>query len=118
MSSTDPTAAYTADAVVVNLGNSAGGQAVDLTPGETIVVYQDNDTAPTTITTFGLTKLGTANKDNLLEDGETFQVSVNTTTFGLTDKDSFTIQIKPPTGAVVLLERTVPERIEKTMNLK
>ena len=121
VSSTDPTAAYTAytaDAVVFNLGNSAGGQAVDLTPGETIVVYQDDDTAPTTITSFGVTRLGSANRDNLLEEGEIFKISVDTKTFGLTDEDAFTIQVKPPTGAVVLLGRTVPTKIETIMFLK
>ena len=46
--------------------------------------------------------------DNLLEDGETFQLTVNTKSFGLTDEDSFTIQIKPASGAVpAQLERTV-----------
>ena len=109
--------AYTADSVVVNLGNSVGGGGVDLTPGETVVIYQDNDTQSTTITDFGLTKLGIADRDNLLEEGETFQITVDTKSFGLTDKDTFTIQIKPPSGAVVHLERRVPDRIGKAMPL-
>ena len=110
--------AYTADSVVVNLGNAAGGQPVDLSPGETVITYQDNDTQSTDITDFGLTKLGLADRDNLLEEGETFQITVDTKSFGLTDKDTFTIQIKPASGAVVLLERTVPDRTEKSLNLK
>ena len=110
--------AYTADSVVFNLANAAGGEAVDLTPGETVITYQDIDTQSTNITNFGVTRLGLADRDNLVEAGETFQITVDTKTFGLTDEDTFTIQVKPAQGAVVLLERTIPTRIEAVMFLE
>ena len=61
---------------------------------------------------------GLADRDNLVEAGETFQITVDTKTFGLTDEDTFTIQVKPAQGAVVLLERTIPTRIEAVMFLE
>ena len=109
---------YSVDSVEVGLGNSAGGAPVLLTPGETVVTYQDDDTLSTNITNFSLSKLGNANADNLLEKGETFLATVTVSSFGLTDKDSFTIQIKPPTGAVVLLKRRIPDRIVPAMTLE
>ena len=108
---------YRIDSVDVNLANAAAGIPVDLTPGETIVSYQDRDSNSPAITDFGLTKLGKADSDNLLESGEVFKINVNTKTFGLTDKQDFTIQIKPPKGATVVIARTVPDRIETVINL-
>ena len=108
---------YGIASVEVNLTNSVGGGAVLMTPGETVVTYQDDDTLSTNVTSFGLTKLGNSDDDNLLEKGETFLITVTISSFGLTDKDSFTIQVKPPNGAVVHLNRRVPDRIEKAMAL-
>ena len=114
---------YTVDSVEVNLANAAGGLPVDLTPGETVVSYQDNDTLATGLTTFELTRLGNADADNFVETGEVFTLKVTTFNsadsidYGLTDGDSFTIQIKPPSGAVVNLQRTVPDNIGTVMEL-
>ncbi len=110
--------AYTADSIVLSLGNAAGGAAVDLTPGETVISYQDDNTESTGIVNFGVTRLGNANRDNLLEQGETFNVTVDTSTFGLTDEEIFTVQIKPPTGAVILVSRAMPVKIETVMFLE
>jgi archaellin len=108
---------YRIDSIEINLGNSAGGNPVNLAPGDTLVSYMDDDTASTSISSFGLTRQGVADADNLLEDGEVFTVSINSKSFGLTDRDGFIVQVKPPSGAVLRATRTVPRRIEKAMNL-
>ena len=90
---------------------------MDLTPGDTIVVYMDDDTGSTNITNFSLTKQGNADADNLLEEGEIFTIKVTTSTFGLSADDNFTIQIKPPQGAVIVLERRIPDNIEASILL-
>ena len=108
---------YGIDSVDVNLANAAGGIPVDLSPGETLISYQDRDSLSQAISNFGLTKLGKADADNLLESGEVFKVNVSTKTFGLTNKDNFVIQIKPPKGATVIVDRRVPDNIQTVMNL-
>ena len=107
---------YVIDTFEVTVANAAGGRPVDLTPGETIAIYQDDDDFYT-VTNFGLTQLGSGDGDNFLEAGEFFNISVNTTTGGLINGDLFTIQIKPPTGAVLNLSRRVPDEIEAVINL-
>ena len=106
---------YRIDSIEVNLGNAAGGNPVDLAPGETLVSYLDDDTVSEGISNFALTRQGRADNDNVLEAGEVFTISVNTKTFGLTDRDEFVLQIKPPGGAVIRIVRRVPNRIEGAM---
>ena len=113
------TATYTSYSITstdILLSNAAGGQPVDLTPGETIVIYLDVDDTYT-VTDFGLTVLGSGDSDNLLERGEIFSINVDVNTGDLTDGDTFTVQLKPPSGAVLNLNRTVPAKIETVMNL-
>ncbi len=108
---------YTVGNVKVTLANAAGGNPVDLTGGKTIVGYLDPDTVATNITNYTLTKHGSADADNLLEAGELFELSVDVSTYGLTDYDDFILQIKPGTGAVLAIGRTVPARVEAIMDL-
>ena len=106
---------YRVDSAEINLANAAGGKPVDLSPGETLVSYMDDDTVSDGISNFTLIRQGRADDDNLLEAGEVFTISVNTKTFGLTDRDEFVLQIKPAGGAVIRVVRTVPNRIEGAM---
>ena len=108
---------YTMTNVKITLANAAGGNPVDLTGGKTIIGYLDPDTVATNITNYTLTKHGSADADNLLEAGELFEVSVDVSTYGLTDYDDFILQIKPGTGAVMAIGRTVPARVEAVMDL-
>ena len=107
---------YVIDSFEVIVANAAGGKPVDLTPGETVAIYQDDDDLYT-VTNFGLTQLGSGDGDNFLEKGEFFSLSVSTTTGGLVNGDLFTVQIKPPAGAVLNLSRRVPDAIEAVISL-
>ncbi|MEX0762844.1 MAG: archaellin/type IV pilin N-terminal domain-containing protein [Dehalococcoidia bacterium] len=87
--------------------------------------------------------LGANSDDNLLEDGEKAEVTVwllqedfgtgevevynssSTQAYGMTDpatilgtNDQFTLEVKPPTGAVLSIQRTVPPRLDPVMDLK
>ena len=77
-----------------------------------------------------ITKLGNADSDNLLESGEKFQVTVGSTTAtdsggnmvdalnpNLLVNKTFTIEIKPPAGAILTIERTTPAVIDAVINL-
>ena len=108
---------YTISTADIQVANSAGGAGVDMTPGETVVVYQDVDLLET-YGNFGVTRLGNFDADNLLESGEIFKLSINISTGSLTNKDTFTLQVKPPRGAVLLLERTIPDNIDTLMTVE
>jgi len=111
------------------LVNTMKGQAVDLTPAGgngttnnvTIISFTDStqhvsDLAWTTI------YVGDNNGDYLLENEEQAIVIVDFTdpdapVTGLGIYDSFTIEVKPVTGAALVLERTLPGRIDPVMDL-
>jgi archaeal flagellin FlaB len=108
---------YLVTNVKITMSSASAGYPVDLTGGRTVVVYLDPDSVETNITNYELVKLGSADADNLLESGEIFELSVDVSTYGLTDYDDFILQIKPAVGAVVSLGRTVPARVEPIMDL-
>ncbi len=76
-------------------------------------------------------KLGNADNDDLLENGEKFQITIggaetadtaggnliDALTTPLGANDSFTIEIKTARGAVLSFERTMPPYIDKIMSL-
>jgi len=77
-----------------------------------------------------VTKLGSANTNNLLESNEKFQVTIGSDTQGASGGNlvnalsptlgiskSFTIELKSPIGAVLTFERTTPPYIDSVMHL-
>ena len=65
-------------------------------------------------------KLSTINTDNLLDPNELFQVTVVLPTTGnisIGPYDSFALEVKPPDGPVLGIERTVPGRVNQYVNL-
>ena len=120
-------------AVVTNIAfqvsNAAGGEAIDLTPGKTIIKYND-DTQSKIFDAdagFSVTAIGDADADKLLERNEVYQidlVSLNTTGAGdnaLTNtlgvNKTFSLEVIPPRGAVLFIERTTPVYLDKTTSL-
>lgn len=99
---------YTVNSIVFQLGNAAGGKAVDLTPGQTILSYVDADNIATSITNYGLTWLGSTNGDNLLDGSELAQITVSVSSYTLTEDKPFTISVKPKQGAVLQIKRQLP----------
>ena len=113
-------ASYTAgivDEIAVQLANAAGGGAVDLTSGETLVTYLDADQSVNIATgDVTVTALGNADTDKLVEPGEMYELKLTGMVAALaTDlkKDkAFTVSIKPAVGAVIQLSRTTPVLLE------
>ena len=109
------------DEITIHVSNAAGGEAVNLTPGNTLITYTDASqsvTLDSTSTTggFTVTPLGSADTDKLVEVGEMYEVKV----IGLGEKlnpdlgkdTEFTLEIKPPQGAVVHINRRTPIIVE------
>ena len=111
------------------LVNTMKGQAVDMTPSGgngtannvTIISYTDS-TQHVADLAWSTTYVGDDNGDNLLEDDEQCVVTIDFTDTdapvpGLGAYDSFYIEVKPVTGAALVMERTLPGRIDTVMNL-
>ena len=94
-----------------------------------VVTYKDQYQRYDDIS-WGFTKLGHCDDDNLLEDDERFELYIPGTTAGAGDGDfedllatdlstntEFTIEIKPPVGAVLPIERRTPAVIDPVMIL-
>jgi archaeal flagellin FlaB len=71
------------------------------------------------------TAVGKDDGDNLLETGEQFEITLDTSDLGtglslasdITANDSFSIQVKPALGSTITIKRTVPPCIAKVMDL-
>jgi flagellin FlaB len=112
------------------VGTTLSGDAIDFTPpssGNTsLVIISYNDAYqifPTVNWT--MTKLNTTDPDNILDKTEMFMitvdlscVSVNATAEQLpTAYHTFRVEVKPPVGAILPIERTIPARVSQIINL-
>jgi archaeal flagellin FlaB len=114
------------------LTNAMKGQAIDLSPNDpvgnnthvTIISYTDNDQHISDLP-WTIKFIGKNNSDTLLEQDEQAVITVNLETVAngglLTVSpgtyDTFTIEVKPVTGASLILNRTFPARIDPVMDL-
>ena len=107
--------------ITFQVANAAGGENTNLNQGDTIIKYTDQNQTrnfdDTVNRTFVITPIGTADADDLLERGETIEITLqgleigsgqNPLTTNLGINQTFTIEVIPPTGAVLFIERTTP----------
>lgn len=100
---------------------AAGGDSVNLDPtaatNRTVISYIDNVTVindvPYTATPI------TGNANTLLEPGELIRISIDLLAAGATIglNKTFTLEIKPPTGSYMVLQRTTPPAFQAINNL-
>ena len=111
------------DEITIQVSNAAGGEAVDVTPGATVIQYLDSNQSVTLASTadFTSTALGNADSDKLVEPGELYEIKIigleAKLTTGLGADTKFSIEVKPPKGAVVHVERRTPVLLENFMDL-
>ena len=131
--------------VSFTVANILGGEPIDFTAptaasdnggsaasgGNNVVVisYIDKDQRVGDLY-WTVTRLGKADADDLLETNEKFQITIGSDTAGsgggnlidalgtdLAVNKRFTIEVKPPVGAVLNIERTTPPAIDSVNNL-
>jgi len=106
------------------VGVPAAGSPVDFTPsgnGTQLVVvsYMDADNYLPSVN-WTIERLSYGNNDYLLDPNELFQMTVIMPTSGnisIGSYDTFALEIKPPDGPVLAVERTMPSRISQYVNL-
>ena len=98
--------------------NAAGGEPIDMTVGTTIVRYTDRfQTALLNQTgEFTSAELGSRDGDTLMEAPEVFEINipsmVDLLATDLAVDETFTIEVIPPKGAVLFIQRTLPISLE------
>lgn len=107
--------------IAFQVSNAAGGEAIDLTPGKTLIKYTDERQSKMFSSTSGftVTALGASDSDKLLERNETYEIKLIdletgtgpgddtlTTTLGI--DTTFQLEVIPPKGAVLFIERNTP----------
>ncbi len=125
-SSTTGTSGVVSD-IAFQVASAAGGESIDLTPGKTIIKYTDSGQSKIFQSTSGFTvsSLGTADADKLLERNEVYEIQIIDLETGLgsgndtlsnllqTNK-TFSLEVVPPSGAVLFIERTTPVFLDST----
>ena len=106
------------------VSNAAAGESIDLTPGNTVIKYSDssqtvNMNASSEFTSTNVAAFG--DSDNLLEVGEVFEIVLLDMTTQLTTdlgtNKEFTLEVVPPSGAVLYIGRRTPVSLESSNNL-
>jgi flagellin FlaB len=110
--------------LVLYLGLAAGGEPVNVDPAsqvnKTVVAYIDDSTS---INDLDYTVVDVAgDNDMLLEPGELVQLTIAVAGQGLSIKnnDTFTLEVRPPWGAYLVIQRTMPagSSLETVVNLR
>ena len=98
---------------------AAGGSAVNwdeaATVNQTIVSYIDDSLEIDDLTYVSTVISG--DTDNLLEPGELFEIELTglAAQTEINQNDTFTIQVQPPSGSYMVIERTMPASIDETL---
>ncbi len=126
------------DTLVFVVTNAVAGEAIDLTAPtdadddgipdagsthKTVMGYDDENQQISDVA-YTVTYLGDNDGDSLLEVGEKAQITAkvgkaitDTSGTALAKNTEFTLEYSPPKGAVMILQRTTPARIDTVMNL-
>lgn len=105
------------------VANVAGGQPIDFIPasGQRVVQIEYRDERQRqSIDTWSFVALGYDDGDNLLEERELFEIVVPLTSLSLPlgPNTKFSLEVKPPIGAPLLVQRLTPPNIDNVMDLK
>jgi len=110
-----------AELIVFTVANAIAGKPIELTPtpnNVTVISYSDRNTYDANIN-WTVNFVGQNDGDYLLEMGEQAQIAV---ALGFLANppganDEFSLQVKPPHGSVITIERTIPANIDAVMDL-
>ena len=117
--------------VYFTVATTTGGDMIDFTPpgsgntsNKVIISYSDSFQMFPTVN-WTMTKLNTTDPDNLLDTNELFLITVDlncvsasaNTSWWPGPYHSFDLEVKPPVGAVLTIERTIPARVDQIINL-
>ena len=110
--------------IYFTVGGRPGNQPVDFTDtsdnstGNKVIISFTDQYQRLSSVNWTMLKLNSSNADNLLDAYEMFQITVDlSSTDNVGPYHTFTLELKPPVGAVLPIERTVPARVSQYVNL-
>lgn len=109
--------------ITITLGNAIAGLPVDMTEsanGNNTVTFTYSDKNQIVVDMgFNVTFVGYDDGDQMLDLGEAVMITVDLSALGtpLTGGMTFTLQVLPPNGAPISIERTIPGAIDASMDL-
>jgi len=110
----------TVESIKFVVANAIAGKPIDLTAppdNKTIIAYSDTDTYENNVT-WTVNFIGSNDEDILLERGEQAEITVPISeNITLEANNVFCLQVKPPHGSVLTIERTIPANIDTIMDL-
>ena len=116
-------AAATVESLVFTVGSVAGGEPIDLTDttgtNSVVISYRDATQFESGLewAVEWVVPADGSQTDELLDPGELAQVTVDVSALLLSSNTEFNLEIKPPTGAVVQVNRTTPAFIDLVTEL-
>ena len=104
--------------ITLDVTLAAGGDSVNLNPAstsnKTIISYVD-DTMTSNNLTYA-TAVVTGNSNYLLEQGELLELSITLpAASNVVANKTFTLEMKPPSGSVMIIQRTAPASLANTI---
>lgn len=109
--------------IVFTVNQVAGGDPVNITDttgdNEVVIGYRDEAQLVNELD-WTVAWIGNNDGDNLLEDNELAEITVDvsTLTTPLAANTEFTLEVKPPVGAVLNISRSTPASVEAVMELR
>jgi flagellin FlaB len=122
---TTPGVSSTVDSLIFTVANVLDGEPVNLATGtEAVVVFEYRDATQRVALgndDWSVKWLGNRNANDLLEVGELAEITVNvgtaiSNTLGV--NTTFVLEMKPPDGAILNLQRTTPAYLDIVNDLK
>ena len=121
----------TVQTLVICLGNALNGESIDLTPPTNSGGLAGNDSANVVVVSYAsknirtddlywtAVQLGKGDDDLMLDPGETFEMTITMTGAGeaIGTYHTFSIEVKPPIGSVLVIERSTPAALADYMIL-
>ncbi len=110
----------TVGSLVFTVATVTGGDPVDLTAptSNTLIIDYRDEVSRTTNISWSVAFMGINDSDNLLEDREQAELTITIPDgVSLQANESFAIELKPPTGATMIVERTIPPQVDAVMDL-
>jgi flagellin FlaB len=107
--------------VIFSVASAQGGEVIDLTAptaNKVVIDYRDANQIATNVTWTKAWKVKTATNNEMLEAGELAEITVPLSTYNIVANTVFALEIKPPNGPTILLERTAPAYIDDVIDLK
>lgn len=119
-------ASETVDSLVFTVANVLDGEPVDLVTGDNaVVVFEYRDATQRVALEnddWSVKWLGSHNLNELLEIGELAEITVDLTTGTMSNtlgiNTTFVLEMKPPNGAILNLQRTTPAYLNMVNDLK